>query len=162
MSCYFVDKEHIDVLVAAALAVRLDVPCKAIGSSGVGYTTILTPEDMQALGRALWSENLRSVTHRYRLDRNDANDQVLSERAGYVAALNAYRANWRVQVKSMIGVLKALDAFEYQSCDHPEWEASPARVVCDRLRYAIISRLPGYADAPWCITADNVRQIAIA
>lgn len=44
-------------------------------------------------------------------------------------------------------VLKAIDCLEYQSCEHPGWLDSEARVFYQALRRAAITELPGYSDA---------------
>jgi hypothetical protein len=44
---------------------------------------------------------------------------------------------------------KALDCFEYQSCEHPGWEGSGAERFCRRFRASLTSVLPGSAYAPW-------------
>lgn len=51
---------------------------------------------------------------------------------------------------------KAIDCFEYQSCDHPEWAQSLARRFCDRLRRALIAALAGHEEAPWEWTPETL------
>ena len=48
-------------------------------------------------------------------------------------------------------VLKALDCYEYQSCEDPGWADSEAAHFCEALRRATIRMLPGYDKAPWGI-----------
>jgi hypothetical protein len=48
-----------------------------------------------------------------------------------------------------VQVLKAIQSYAYQSCEHPEWDGSLAKRFCDWLESAIIGDLPGYDDAEW-------------
>ncbi len=50
-----------------------------------------------------------------------------------------------------VQVLKALECYEHQSCEHPGWESSSARAWCDSLRQQAIAHLPGYDAAAWAI-----------
>lgn len=43
---------------------------------------------------------------------------------------------------------KGIANYEYQSCEHPEWESSEARAFCLAMKEAILSSLPGYDAAP--------------
>ena len=48
-----------------------------------------------------------------------------------------------------VQVLKAIQCYRYQSCEHPGWENSDARRWIDRLESDAIANLPGYDDADW-------------
>lgn len=50
----------------------------------------------------------------------------------------------------------ALSCYEYQSCEHPEWEGSRARGFCSEFRDCLIATLPGYEDASWGFDEDEV------
>ena len=49
----------------------------------------------------------------------------------------------------VVEALKALDCYEYQSCEHPEWETSEAFEFCRAMRNLLIGCLPGYDAAQW-------------
>jgi hypothetical protein len=53
-------------------------------------------------------------------------------------------------------VLKAIDCYRYQSCEHPGWASSEAQQFCLALQALAINHLPGYDQAPWDITDPNV------
>ena len=42
-----------------------------------------------------------------------------------------------------VDALEAIDVYEYQACEHPEWETSEARAFCDALRRGLTRMLPG-------------------
>jgi len=56
-------------------------------------------------------------------------------------------------------VLKAIACLEYQSCEHPGWLDSEARVFCQALRRVAITALPGYSAAQgWLIETRAIFQ----
>lgn len=91
-------------------------------------------KDPQKLGAMLWQENYRSVNHRYN-ERDKA---------------PAYRYE-RSTVVDPVVILKQIACYEYQTCEHPQWEASEAFKFCEGLRRMVINRLPGYEAAKWGI-----------
>ena len=52
------------------------------------------------------------------------------------------------QLGGVVGLYKAIDCYEYQSCEHSGWLASNARVFCANMRARLARDLPGYDDAP--------------
>lgn len=49
----------------------------------------------------------------------------------------------------LLHIIKACHFYAYQSCEHPGWEASRAKVICDRIEAHAVHSLPGYNEAPW-------------
>ena len=159
MSAYIVNKRHIDALVTAALS--LPRPGSQMrwldpgepeetdyqrgepwGETAVAtYRTrvrYMTAENATHVGRLLLLENMRSVSHRY--------DEPL-ELPAY--DYTAYRPSL-----TPVQVLKALDGFEYQACEHPGWKNSEAYAFCEALRGEAIRQLPGYDEAAWEISEE--------
>lgn len=139
MSAFIVTSAHIDVLVLASVQFGL------IGQP--------TRTGLAELGTSLWAENHRSITYLY------DEDEQPPPYAGPTAEV----------VLDPVAVVKAVDCYAYQSCEHPEWEASPSARRCTLLRAKALRGLPvesdglygpsenpypvGYNDAPWGITA---------
>jgi hypothetical protein len=48
-------------------------------------------------------------------------------------------------------IAKQIAHYEYQSCEHDEWEASEAHALCRALADALLCSLPGWTEAPWGI-----------
>lgn len=116
MSAFIVDKEHIDVLVNAM--------------AQYGVTDGVTGQrSYRDLGQLLWSENVRSVDHRY-ASANVRRRYTLRTTEG---SLNP------------LAVLKAIDCYEYQSCEHPNWPHSETYSWIAMLRDAIYAAHPKYA-----------------
>jgi len=54
--------------------------------------------------------------------------------------------------------LKAVCCYRYQSCEHPGWKGSEASRFCDALERVAVELLPGFSEAPWEWTADDVAR----
>lgn len=164
MSAWIVDKAHIDYLVSAGFIGGVANPLEWFDAEpgpeafregepwGPGWREHLeehgrklTRETAGRVGAMLWAENVASVNHRYA--ETELEDPYLFA---------------RVMVEGW-AALKALECYEYQSCEHPGWRTSEARAFCDALRARLIDHLeaqePRYTDAPWGFTADTVRYI---
>ncbi len=135
MSAFVVDQEHIDELVSAAIDLEIrtrlatDRTCQQVNH-----------ENANDFGRMLWAENVRSVVHRYRLSGT-------AEAAEYESAVEAYCFTWRPVSPGRAA--KRLTCFEYQACECEDWEESLAYDFGSRMARALITKLPGYAQAPW-------------
>jgi hypothetical protein len=161
MSAYVVGKPHIDALVQLAS----DGPGGYHGGPGgswSGYYYVTDPaaelgaravhvrDEQNRIGQMLVAENIESVWHRY------PNDRTIDDLPGPCdkSELMAYRYERRGRPLTAIEGLKALDGYEYQACEHPAWRESEAYALVTWLRSALISRLPGYADADtWEVAA---------
>lgn len=154
MSAWIVSKRHIDALVTAALPFKLrwrrDEVNKELthergevwGPGAISeHKRAWSELDLSTAGRTgamLWNENHLSVNHRY--NENETEDPYVF--AKYPRKL------------TLPAVVKALDCYEYQSCEHPDWEDSEARRFCRALREAILDKLVAgeeYEAAPWGI-----------
>ena len=156
-------KPHIDYLVTAGLQLARDgtlrwavpeepKPTDYQRGAPWGPTSIqsyqermrhLTSETADRVGAMLWVENHRSIEFRY------DEEPVIGLEEPYTYPVTA-----GLRPVEPVVVLKALDCYEYQSCEHPAWLKSEAREFCDHLRTAAIRALPGYEEAPWEIRAE--------
>ena len=141
MSAFIVDRGHIRFLIDAGLR----LPARLYEDNTLSWRDReLTRETASAVGLMLWEECRRSVAYRYH-DEPDADLPGPCEdgpRFGYVHTPCTKKID-------PVEVLKAIDCYSYQSCEHPEWEASEAHAFCASLRSCAISCLPGYEKAPW-------------
>lgn len=156
MSAWIVSKRHIDYMLTAGLkfdsyplgwmAPVEEKPAEVHergepwGPEAVAHARErrqeLTGESAGRVGVMLWAENYESVNHRY--DEREV-EAELYEYKPYPGGVDP------------VQVLKAIDCFEYQSCEPPGWEASEARAFCEALRQRTIGKLPGYEEAKWAI-----------
>ena len=152
MSAWIVTRAHIDVLVLAS--VQFTVPLDDTGSA---RPVPLSSQALAAAGAELWAENHRSVHHRY--DEHSAPP--------------TYGPPTAEVLLDPVTVVKAIDCYVYQSCEHPGWPGSRAARYCQRLRAAVMTGLPvaavggepgrpypaGWDAAPWGI--DDLTQAAL-
>lgn len=136
MSAFLVSKEHIDALVLSAWLCRDDM-------KWAGFDVSV---DSDKLGRMLWAECLKSVSYRYPNDKDGERPGPINFRDDEV---KFYAYPLATEKPEPVAALKLLACYEYQSCEHPAWPDSDARKFCERLRHALIARLPGYEEAEW-------------
>ncbi|GIV21881.1 MAG: hypothetical protein KatS3mg023_3632 [Armatimonadota bacterium] len=143
MSAFVVNKIHIDLIVQSVLhgtedgeheawmdkLLRQDI-ARYLQGDGV-----FTDE----LGQCLLDQNVRSVLYRYNGDESMIPDY----------AKQPYRFEPLPFRPTIVELLKALDCYEYQSCESPDWEGSSAYRIVQSIRRHIIRCLPGYDEAPW-------------
>ena len=121
MSAWIVSQTHIDLLVSAL--VKMDI-------------LDTTPNES---GRRLWRENIASVRYRYK-------DSNLDELPGPIPtpdpetyvfqAITLHCADTH-----RIRILKAINCYEYQSCEYPEWRDSWAWERLEELKALVILSL---------------------
>jgi hypothetical protein len=105
--------------------------------------------DPQELAQELWDENIKSVCYRYPKDESyelpgPCDDFRILASEVSPALLNRCR-----DLMTPAAVFKSCACFEYQSCEHPEWQESKAKGILDFIRKWAWARIPGYKDAPW-------------
>lgn len=151
MSAYMVSKQHINALVHAACFGPRDlqnVPFHARtwyrpsykGFQQWGFDLV------NDIGEMLTKENLSSIHARY--PDTETNPEATPGPVD-LYWLQPYQYTPPSRPMNAIEALKALDCYEYQSCEHPEWERSEAKQLCDSMRHSLIGFLPGYEAAPW-------------
>lgn len=143
MSAYVVDEKHILYLVTAA---------QQYGSRGdsfyfwngertvnVGEGLDMSPDEF---GQMLWNENKKSVGYRY-------NEDALGSGLARLY-WEPYRHQMSLGRVEPVQVLKAISCYEYQTCEHPEWDKWPeARWAVQWIKEGAIRALPGYEEAEW-------------
>jgi hypothetical protein len=160
MSAFVVDPTHIDLILGCAINGPRDGEHDRLGDPWYPpYADDLLPgsrgplrlEDADRAGAALLAECIASVSHRYP-------DDDLLELPGVVPTTLPADYRWKDLglVLTIAEACKAIDCYEYQSCEHPGWGASGAAAFCQRLRSRLTGTLPGYGEAPWEWTAEHI------
>lgn len=138
MSAFQHNPEHLRALVGAWIAFRGHAHFEIGGVA-------LDPSDRADWQRAfdeLARANAVSVGYRYR--------ETVEPVAGRVTARDA--AIPVRGVPAIVRLLKAIDSFAYQSCEHPDWKGSAVEKFCNSLRHALIHALPGWSESDgWAI-----------
>lgn len=143
MSAFVVGKEHINAMIQAGR--RTSEHPYTLRWRHEGHCYELTEVTEARTGRMLIDECVRSVRYRYPVE----NDDNLPGPIGSYW-LDEYKApGYFGRQPTAVEALKLISCYEYQSCEHPDWEASEAFAFCAALRHALIAQLPGYQDAPW-------------
>jgi len=136
VSAFLVSAKHIAALVDASIAIRAKYH---------GLTDSMENTKRDRALKMLAVENACSVNDRYFTSK---------ARGGIpenpVEEFPAFELHVLTRV-GIVSLLKAIDCYEYQSCEHAGWEGSDAERFCRELRCSLISFLPGYDDAPWGI-----------
>lgn len=126
MSAYMIEREAISFLISAAQHWRSIPYCD--------WTA-------QNIGTMLFEENRKSVAHRYPSEPSMASAPPYEWH-------EPCHVRWN-ESELVVQVLKTIVCLEYQSCEHPEWDSSPAARWLDRLRSEAITHLPGWDAAEW-------------
>ena len=154
MSAFMVDRNHIRFLVATA---------RQYAASNYGfswfyegkYTNLDTSDRDQAskFGQILWDANLKSIHARYpdTMSKPENIPGLIGETYIY-----AHGRDWPREI-APVQVLKAIAGLSYQSCEYDEWEDSEAYAILESLKSAAIHNLPGYENATWEISEQEVK-----
>lgn len=138
MSAFIVGREHVRYLVNAAL--RVTNPGYNLSwRTADGPWKTLRPGDIaeaSRVGQMLWDENVKSVAYRYPNDARDELPGPVGETFEY--GEHALRMGPRPEPAQIV---KAARCLAYQSCEHPEWEASEACAFLDALKDAAVSAM---------------------
>ncbi|VGO12402.1 hypothetical protein PDESU_00954 [Pontiella desulfatans] len=150
MSAYIVAKEHVAYLAAMAMAGT----GKPYGGGlewyhGESSRDCIREGELTAAVEAanmLWKENMISVAHRY----SDPVEELPGDRYVEDDITEADVAFQQATVAfEPVQVLKSCNCLEYQSCEHPGWEASEAHAFLQALKDKAVRALPGYERARW-------------
>lgn len=104
----------------------------------------------------LWAENVRSIQYRYP-DTIDNPDAMPGPVDFTPVEVLIYRFPTSTPRLTAIDGLSALSGYEYQACEHPEWEQSEAYRFCVALRLALCGVLErGAWQGTWSLTDDDL------
>lgn len=183
MSAYIVNKSHIDALLRVAIEGPADHGARYPGDGlptlrwsatdpaaeapygeRIPTRELRTIEDAERVGAMLAAENVRSVQSRYSddgfdtlpgpIDNGWAADALLGQYTYPIHGTGPIRIADGPRRLSTVEALKALDGYEYQSCERSDWWTSEARQYCAALRKRLIGCLAGYDEAEtWSVAA---------
>jgi len=152
MSAFILSQDHIDYLVTAAVMLstgRDSTPIYWWQYPEHAQPTTVGSWNADEFGRMLLAENIASVRYRYPNDEYTMLPGPIPTPFAHEYTYRSFAPFRGREVHTIAQVLKTLACYEYQSCEHPGWEASSAKAICDNIRRAYISRIPGYDDAEW-------------
>lgn len=122
-----------------------------------GYTLDLKGLGEQDVGQILWAENWRSLNARYPDTPTNRADTpgIIAE----VAKDYRYHAP-HSDMLSPLQIIKACHCLNYQSCESDDYEQTLAFHILEAIERAAVRKIPGYDDAPWGLSEDDVRRPA--
>lgn len=145
MSCFTVDPEHIDALIAAYRQ------HKESFDDGAYYRQGRIEFNAQRVGAMLWDENVSAVRDRYP---KLYEDMIPMPPEGW--------GSYPYRTPTPVEALSLLDCYEYQASDSGTWDVSEAKVIVDRMRSTFIHALSGYDDAPWMWSREHFEAVGVA
>jgi len=113
MSAWIVTRDHIDLIITAALSWEAAVP-----------------EQADMLGQMLWRENAASVAYRHPDNPNSdpSGPATFRDRDAATYTFTPYPGRVDPDVVAI-----ACDSLAFQSCEHPDWQGSQAKAWLMRL-----------------------------
>jgi hypothetical protein len=175
MSAYIVDKAHIDALVTVAVLGPVTEPSaynttgwtgpRAAGWDGITWSQVprRVAEALQGaprrkaefdtgdeVGQVLVDANVASIEYRYP-DTIGHTENCPGPCEPYWVEPYAWKGGRRL---TALQALAAINGFEYQACERPDWEDSEAYRLLESLKASLVHFIPGYraaADAAWAI-----------
>lgn len=149
MSAWVVSKAHIDAMVSSALNLGggSGERCFSFSDKSLGQwrRTEVSLANATEIGTMLWAENVKSVNYRY-ADSDHIEPEVPEP---YTFT--------RTRTLTDGEIVALVRCYDYQSCEHAEWEGSPAHAFCQAIEYRLLSRIPGVDDAPWGFSEEQIR-----
>lgn len=152
MSAYLVEKNHIVYLVSAAMSRRLNPHGgnfswyhKTDANNGKRDDLSCADYDKAAeVGNMLWMENMKSISHRY----PGESSATLPGPIGGSGVI--YPQDFKGHYEfDPVQVLMSIRCLDYQSCEHPTWEASESHSFLESLKSSAICALAGMDNAKW-------------
>ncbi len=113
------------------------------------------------VGALLWRENVASVLCRYSHTPDDLPGTAGDAASQYRFSERDARSICFVEIDP-VQVIKACDCYDYQSCEHDEWETSEAKTFTETLRRAAAHAVAGYDDAKWGAPEPTAGAICLA
>ena len=146
MSAFFVGEDHVNAILSAAHLSQwfeFHLPNGRLARAN-------DTDAMTEAGKALLSENIKSLQHRYPGDWKEMVDIDVNE--------FVFRFDWPFTARPdcAIATIKLVNSLDYQSCEHDEWKESWAFGFLAALIRTMIPQLRGYDDAPWHYCPEEV------
>lgn len=144
MSAFLLGKVHIDAMLTAALGHGAR-DNELYWWTEAGGARRVTHETVDEVGAMLVRENVASIRGRYPDIPEDLSDAPGPlDNAFAVEAVKGEYHFARTQDFSTGQMLAAISCYEYQTCEHDEWDGSEAQAFCKYLRESLCRKVPGY------------------
>ena len=146
MSAYVINKRNYDFLVSFLMSRRnqaLYFNLTGEGHELINFSRPERPVDMEKIEAAiqiLIDQNYASVNYRYK--QNDIPEQYTFDRiTQHIGRVESPK------IDPLTLCFTILSHYEYQACETPEFERSPAYVLITVIKDSLVRLLPGYEDS---------------
>ena len=141
MSAYIVTQSTINAIVTFAFGKGLYID-PLPGSNHVGSAVPITQYEPKQIAELLWSENHRSVSHRYREETAVPPFRYAETRLGKVSPA-------KTRTLTPLDIISLCKCLNYQSCEHGDWPGSwTCRFLLEVMASAANDLIIG-KDVPW-------------
>jgi hypothetical protein len=127
MSAFVCSNKHISAILGAFAAAF---------HAGEKFSRV-DEDKAQVLGQLLLNENQRSVNVRY---------HTVDDPKEFMLDLKAFQ-----EPPAIVPALRLCACLKYQSCEADDWRTTEAIILLDKITTRLITKLPGWEDAPWSI-----------
>jgi len=138
MSCFIVSNNHINLISIAELA--------QFSYDGKTVEYYPTSEEVLELSKKLLTENVNSWNFRYPDHTENSEDCH-----GSLELLSNGDIRKLIKKYPPLAIISQIHCFEYQSCEHDEWESSDVKKLCGKLVNRLVRYIEGYNDVQWGI-----------
>lgn len=149
MSAFILEDDTIDLLTTAGLmGIGIDSRLGVYHQGEWHYFSRGEGEDV--VGSILKTANYESVNYRYQ--EQTPCEPYKYNGNGIAPYLGGVVIPWGQ-------VLQSVRCYEYQSCEHPEWEQSLAKAICRAITHKVCQRIASEADSEWVWTREHAEEI---
>lgn len=142
MSAFILEDDTIDLLVTAGMMGDGEHYTLRLYHAGE-FMQYSKYEDADKVGMILKTANYESVNYRYR-----ESTEVGTYNYRPTTEIGGMFISWGQ-------VLKSLNCYEYQSCEHPEWETSLAKGICSAIRNKVCRAIADATETEWVWTREK-------
>ena len=141
MSAYIVKQSTINAIVTFAFGKELHID-PLPGSNHVGSAVPITQYEPKQIAELLWSENHRSVNHRYREQMSLPPFSYAERRSGEVLPA-------KTRILTPVDIISLCKCLNYQCCEPGDWSGTwTYRFLLEVIASAADDLIDG-KDAPW-------------
>jgi len=146
MSAWIVNREHIIYLVKAAKIFKVVLSHTRFGRKIYRFEE-MSDDTLLEFAQTIYNENVKSVSSRYP---DDPVDELPGPTDGTTLTLKDVTDTvWNTRAFDPVQVIKSADCYDYQSCEHDDYEKSLASDFIKTLISHATGKLDGYDGAEW-------------
>jgi hypothetical protein len=163
MSAYVVDKEVIQYIIEAAKTYKCNVEKDLVPGIVMDWQRVseMTPDQIDALGQALWDANVRSVEYRYQ--DSDNSDGLPGEDTSKPRDDRFYYVHGEpiFDTITVAQTMRTLHHYAYQTCETDDREKTLVFRFVMAMAWNVATYVQGYEQTKWGAPAPNPRLVSL-